>query len=315
MNYSIIVPFYNEADNVPKLNGEIIEIIKNFYKESERKFELIYIDDGSEDNTFEELKKIKNNQFPTRLIQHKYNLSQSSALFTGIHFAKYNNLIFLDGDLQNDPRDIGEMIKIFETGYDMVAGWRKNRKDEFLYKTFPSLIANYFVRLFSNSKIHDHGCGLKILKKEIIDYRIAWGDFHRLLSARASLNKCKIKEIVVNHRPRIYGKSNYNISRMFRVFLDLIFMNFFKSDGRPAIYFFGKFGLLSFFASSFSFFYMIFLKIFNNVDIDQTPLPLLTVFLFLMGFLFLFIGLLAQLIVNQSSNENSIKNSIKEMIE
>jgi glycosyltransferase involved in cell wall biosynthesis len=315
MNYSIIVTFFNEEKNIYQLNDELKNVIEKLSTNNSLKFELIYIDDGSTDKTFNELLKCKNNKFKTKIIRHRYNLSQSSALFTGIHYSKFENLIFLDGDLQNDPHDIENMVNIFEKGCDMVVGWRKNRIDSFFSKTLPSKIANFFVRFFTKSKIHDQGCSLKVLKKELIDYHVTWGDFHRLLSARLSNSNLKIEEVVVNHRPRSQGKSNYNFSRIFRVLLDLIFMNFLKIGSRPIIYFFGNFGLLSFFGSLISLIFMIYLKIFNFVDFDQTPLPILTVFLFLMGLLFLFIGLLAQLIINQSSRQDYIEKSIKEIIE
>ena len=315
MNYSIIVTFFNEEKNIHQLNDELKNVIEKLSTNNSLKFEIIYIDDGSTDDTFNELSKCKNNKFKTKIIRHKQNLSQSSALFTGIHYSKFENLIFLDGDCQNDPSDIENMVNIFEKGFDMVVGWRKNRKDSFFSKTLPSKIANFFVRFFTKSKIHDQGCSLKVLKKELIDYHITWGDFHRLLTARLSNSNLKIEEVVVNHRPRSQGKSNYNFSRIFRVLLDLIYINFLKIGNRPIIYFFGNFGLLSFIGSFISFIFMIYLRTFEFIDFDQTPMPILVVFLFLMGLLFLFIGLLAQLIINQSSREDYIEKSIKEIIE
>jgi len=315
MNYSIIVTFFNEEKNIHQLNDELKNVIEKLSTNNSLKFEIIYIDDGSTDDTFNELSKCKNNKFKTKIIRHKQNLSQSSALFTGIHYSKFENLIFLDGDCQNDPSDIENMVNIFEKGFDMVVGWRKNRKDSFFSKTLPSKIANFFVRFFTKSKIHDQGCSLKVLKKELIDYHITWGDFHRLLTARLSNSNLKIEEVVVNHRPRSQGKSNYNFSRIFRVLLDLIYINFLKIGNRPIIYFFGNFGLLSFIGSFISFIFMIYLRTFKFIDFDQTPMPILVVFLFLMGLLFLFIGLLAQLIINQSSREDYIEKSIKEIIE
>ena len=315
MNYSIVVPFYNEEENVEKLNKEIIETLNQNIKKNNREFEIIYVDDCSLDNTFEKLKLTLKNSIKTVVIKHKKNSSQSSALFTGITQSKYDNLIFLDGDGQNDPNDINQMIEKYETGFDMVSGWRRVRKDSFFSRTLPSKIANFFVRVFTKSKLHDHGCSLKILKKEIIDYKIAWGDFHRLLSARISFDNWKIEEVEVNHRPRLYGKSNYSMNRVFRVLIDLIYINFFRNSGRPTIYFFGKFGLWSFFASIITFLYMMHNKINNNIELDATPLPILIVFFVLMGLLFLFIGLIAQLIINTISEKSDLNNTIKEKLE
>jgi len=312
MNYSIIVPFFNEEDNIFQINEEINNITAKYSLEQKRNFEIIYVDDGSEDNTFEELKKTKNNKCKTKLIRHNKNYSQSSAILTGIKFSIYDNLIFLDGDCQNDPKDIGKMIEIYEEGFDVVNGWRKDRKDSFFSKTLPSKLANFVVRLFTKSKLHDHGCSLKILKKNIVDYKITWGDFHRLLSARISYDNWKIKEVVVNHRPRVHGKSNYSINRIFRVIIDLIYINFFRNSVRPTIYFFGKFGLWSFFGAILTFLYMLYNKFFKGIDLDGTPLPILIVFLIFVGFMFLFIGLLAQLIINFSSNDKNLDNVIRE---
>ena len=313
MNYSIIIPFFNEENNVIKLNDEINSIVKKLINDN-REFEIIYIDDGSKDNTFKKLKETLKNNVKTILVRHKINYSQSSAIFTGVSISKYENLIFLDGDGQNDPSNISDMISIYETGYDMVSGWRKNRKDNYFSRNLPSKLANLIVRIFTKSKLHDHGCAIKVLKKDIIDYRISWGDFHRLLAARISFDNWKIKEIEVNHRPRVSGQSKYSMNRVFRILIDLIYMNIFKFSERPSIYFFGKFGLWSFFSSLVVFLYMIYNKIFLNVDLDQTPLPILTVFLLFMGFLFLFIGLLSQLILNIKSDDN-LSNYIKEKIE
>jgi len=314
MNYSIIIPFYNEEKNVENLNKEINSMLSQI-SDSKRKFEIVYIDDGSSDETFEKLKLTIKNQIKTIIAKHEFNYSQSSAIITGISISNYENLIFLDGDLQNDPADIPKMLEIYESGYDMVTGWRKKRKDNFFMRTLPSKLANFFVRFFSNSQLNDHGCALKVLKKKIINYKISWGDFHRLLAARISFDNWKVKEIEVNHRERISGKSKYNLNRVFRILIDLMYMNMFKIGRQPSIYFFGKFGLWSFFGSFVSFIYMIYNKIFLNIDLDQTPLPILVFFFLFMGFLFLFIGLLSQLILSIRDDKISNEIHIKEKIE
>ena len=165
MNYTVIVPFYNEEENISSFNKELINNLKKI-DNGKRYFEIIYVDDGSEDKTFEELKKLIKNIFETLIIKHRTNLSQSAAINTGISQSKYENIVIMDGDLQNDPDDLSKMIMEFEKGTDMVIGWRKNRKDNFFSRTLPSYIANFIVRLFSKSKIHDHGCAFKILKKK-----------------------------------------------------------------------------------------------------------------------------------------------------
>ena len=305
MNYTFIIPFYNEDQNVLTLNEEIINNIKKI-KDEKRNFEIIYIDDGSSDNTFDKLKKLNTNNIDTTIIRHRINMSQSAALNTGISHSKYENLIILDGDLQNDPNDINKMIDEFEKGGDMVIGWRKNRKDNFFLRSLPSIVANFIVRIFSKSKIHDHGCAFKIVKKNTIDELTNWGDFHRLLAARLANNGYQVKEIVVNHKSRIYGKSNYGFGRILKVLIDLLYLKFFKNYRRHSIYFFGIFSFFSFLFSALSFIYMIILKFVYNTSFIQTPLPLLVIFLLMIGLIFLFIGILAQLILNQNKYSNNL---------
>ncbi len=313
MNYTVIVPFYNEEKNISSFN---IGLINNLKKNSNnnRSFEIIYIDDGSKDNTFDELKKLKANIFETTVIKHRANLSQSAALNTGISHSKNENLIIMDGDLQNDPDDLSNMIIEYEKGTDMVIGWRKNRKDNFLTRTIPSVIANFIVRVFSKSKIHDHGCAFKILKKETIDDLTDWGDFHRLLAARLANNGYEVKEIVVKHNNRIHGKSNYGFGRILKVLIDLLYLKFFKNYKRQSIYFFGLFSFFSFFLSIIFFVYMLVLKYNYDTSFIQTPLPLLIIFLIMIGLIFLFIGILAQLIINQGNKSIGKYNNIKEKI-
>ncbi len=313
MNYTLIIPFYNEDQNVHHLNKEIISNLKKI-DDGKRKFEIIYVDDGSKDNTFNELKKLSTNEIETLILKHRTNLSQSAALNSGISESKYENLIIMDGDLQNDPADLNKMINEFEKGADMLIGWRKKRKDNFLSRSLPSIIANFVVRLFSKSKIHDHGCAFKIVKKNTIDELTNWGDFHRLLAARLANNGFIVKEIEVNHKNRTYGKSNYGFSRILKVLIDLLYLKFFKNYKRQSIYFFGLFSFFSFLLSGISFVYMLILKFYFNTTFIQTPLPLLVIFLFMIGLIFLFIGILAQLIINQDKNNFNKKDLIEEKI-
>ena len=249
MNYTLIVPFYNEEGNISSFNKEIIINLEKIDNEK-RNFEIIYIDDGSNDKTFDELKKLSQNSIETIIIRHRTNYSQSAALNTGIIQSKYENIIIMDGDLQNDPNDLEKMILEFEKGTDMIIGWRKKRKDSFFSRTLPSLIANYLVRVFSRSKVHDHGCAFKILKKDKMDDLTNWGDFHRLLAARFADNGYRVNEIEVNHKNRIYGSTNYGFSRVLRVVIDLFYLKFFKNYKRTSIYFFGLYSFLSFYHSA-----------------------------------------------------------------
>ena len=313
MNYTVIVPFYNEEKNISSFNNELINNLKKINNEK-RNLEIIYVDDGSNDKTFEELKKLSTNTFDTTIIKHRANLSQSAAINTGIIQSKYANIVIMDGDLQNDPDDLSKMILEFEKGTDMLIGWRKHRKDNFFSRKLPSFIANFIVRLFSKSKIHDHGCAFKILKKDVIDDFTNWGDFHRLLAARVANNGYQVNEIEIKHNSRMHGDSNYGFGRILKVFIDLLYLKFFKNYKTQSIYFFGLFSFLSFLLSTACFIYMLILKYIYGTSFIQTPLPLLVIFLVMIGLIFLFIGILAQLIINQDRKNTEINVNIKEKI-
>ena len=313
MNYTVIVPFYNEAKNIPSFNNELINNLKKI-DNGKRNLEIVYVDDGSSDETFNELKKLSTNTVETLIIKHRTNLSQSAAINTGIGQSKYENIVIMDGDLQNDPNDLAKMVSEYEKGTDMLIGWRKHRKDNFFLRTLPSTIANFIVRLFSRSKIHDHGCAFKILKKEIIDDFTNWGDFHRLLAARLANNGYQVNEIEVKHNSRIHGRSNYGFGRILKVIIDLLYLKFFKNYKTQSIYFFGLFSFFSFLLSILFFIYMLILKYFYATSFIQTPLPLLVIFLIMIGLIFLFIGILAQLIINQDNKNINKENNIKEKI-
>ena len=313
MNYTVIVPFYNEEKNISSFNKELINNL-NKIDDGNRDIEIIYIDDGSNDKTFEELGKLKTNTFETLIIKHRTNLSQSAAINTGISQSKYENIVIMDGDLQNDPTDLAKMVAEFEKGTDMLIGWRKHRKDNFFFRTLPSLIANFIVRLFSKSKIHDHGCAFKILKKNIIDDFTNWGDFHRLLAARVADNGYQVNEIEVKHNSRIHGNSNYGFGRVLKVLIDLLYLKFFKNYKTQSIYFFGLFSFFSFILSVIFFIYMLILKYSYSTTFIETPLPLLIIFLIMIGLIFLFIGIIVQLIINQDNRNNNKMSNIKEKI-
>ena len=301
----VIIPTYNEAENINQLNQEIVEAL-NESMNINYSFEIIYVDDGSTDKTLEYLKKL-NNKIKTIILKNMYNLAQSKSILNGIDVSNYNNIILLDGDLQNDPRDIIKMIEIYIKKDDLlVHGFRKNRNDPYFTKILPSKIANLIVRKFTNSKILDHGCSLKIFNKKIINANDFFGDFHRLFAAQISKD-IEVIEIEVNHRPRIKGKSNYGFERVIRVLIDLIFMNFSKKE-RSSFYTLGTLGLISFFFSFVSLIYMFFLKIIENKSFIETPLPMVFVFFTLSGFIFFSLNLVLETmkkIIN--SNSKGIK--------
>jgi len=302
MNFSIIVPFYNEEGNLLQLNKEISDfVIAN--KKKNFNFELIYVDDCSKDKSLKICSKFQNS-FRTKLVKHRMNLSQADSIRTGVSVSNYDNLIFLDADLQNDISDLNEMINIFVEDYDMVIGNRVNRKDNFFSKKLPSLIANKLVRFFTSSKANDHGCAIKILKKKVFLSSSSLGDFHRLLSAEAFNLGFKIKEIDVNHRERFSGSSKYGMSRIFRVLLDLIYLNFMRNYQNRSLYFFGVFSFMSILIASLILIFMFYLKYFENISFIETPLPILGSTFFLMSINFLLIGILAHFNFSKNFEDN-----------
>ena len=295
MNFSIIIPLYNEADNIQQLNQELIKAIKHS-KNINHGFEIIYVDDGSTDKTLEIL-KILNNDIKTIILKNNFNQAQSRSILNGIEISNYDNIVLLDGDLQNDPNDLIKMIEIFgQKEKILVHGFRKKRNDPYLTKVLPSKIANFIVRKFTNSKISDHGCSLKIFDKSMININNFFGDFHRLFAAQISKD-IEVVEMEVNHRPRERGKSNYGFERVFRVLIDLIFMGFFKKK-RSSFYTLGIFGLFSFCFSFLSLFYMFYLKIFQDTSFVETPLPVVFIFFTLSGFIFFSLNLVLEKMKN-----------------
>ncbi len=306
MNFSIVIPLFNESENISNLNNEILKVIEILLAENKFNFEIVYIDDGSTDNTFQILNNL-NNSTSTIIIKNEKNLSQSTSILNGIENSSYENIILLDGDMQNDPNDFIPMIKEYiKNENTVVHGYRKYRKDPYWSKILPSKFANFIVRKFTNSKISDHGCSLKIFNKKIIETENFFGDFHRLFAAQINQKIISIKEIEVNHRPRIKGKSNYGFERIFRVLIDLIFMNFTKNE-RSYFYTIGFLGLLSFFLSLISFIYMVYLKIFFDKSFIETPLPVIFIFFSLSGLIFFSIVLMLETIKKMLSNQNISK--------
>jgi len=306
MNYSIVIPIYNELKNLNELINEINLFIISNSKQSQ-KFEVIIVDDGSNDGTYSFLKNFKDFKFGGKIIKHRKNYSQSSAILSGINNSEYENVIIIDGDLQNDIFDINKLIERFEMGYDLVVGNRIRRKDNFLTKKFPSYIANYLVRFFFNSKIKDNGCALKVFKKKLINFDYLWGDFHRLLSSRMDNLGFKIDQIDIKHRERKKGKSKYGLSRIYNVLIDIVFQKFFFNYERKAIYLFGKLSIYSFVCFLVSLAYMLHLKFIKNVSFIETPMPLIVIFFLFISVLIILIGLVAQLVIVNSEKFNSEK--------
>jgi glycosyltransferase involved in cell wall biosynthesis len=285
---SLVICVWNEEPNIHPLSVQIKEALKNV------DFEAIFVDDGSTDGTIEEIKKINDERF--LLVELKRNYGQSSALQAGIDQAEGEYVALLDGDLQNDPADIPMMLKMMEEEeWDMVAGVRANRQDGMFLRKVPSKIANYMIRKSTGIHMKDLGCTLKIFTSETIKSIHIYGELHRYIPALVTLEGAtKITQVDVNHRPREFGNSKYNLSRTTRVMSDLILMVFFKKYLQRPMHFFGTIGIVTLGIGVLINFYLLLLKLFGN-DIWGKPLLLLGILMVMGGIQFITIGIIAEL--------------------
>ena len=286
---SIVIPIYNEEANIAKLAESILKALSGI------EYEVLFINDGSTDNSEKEILAISKSNAHIKLINLRRNYGQTAAMQAGFDHSKGNIVIPMDGDLQNDPKDIPMLIEKINEGYDVVSGWRKIRSDKKFTRIIPSKIANMLISKISGIHLHDYGCTLKAYRKDILNDIKLYGEMHRFIPIYASWEGAKVTEVAVHHHPRTAGKTKYGLSRIPRVILDLLVIRFFdKSLDRP-IHLFGQFGLLMFLIAFLLFLLAIFLKIFMNISFILTPLPLLVVFFSMSGLLCIFIGLVAEI--------------------
>ena len=288
---SVIVPVFNEEENIYSLYLELKEV----FRLTSRSYEIIFINDASKDETLTVLKKIAAKDKKVVIIDFIRNFGQTAALSAGIDHSSGEIIIPMDGDGQNDPADIPKLVEKIDEGFAVVSGWRKNRKDAFI-RVLPSQIANFIIRKMTGVKIHDNGCALKAYRREVIDGVQLYGEMHRFISVYASWSGGKIAEIVVNHRPRTKGKSKYGFSRIFKVVLDLLVIRFLhKYISRP-IHFFGKYGFWAIFVSVIFAAWSIYLKLFQDLSINRTPLPVFSSMFLIVGLQLILTGVLAELL-------------------
>jgi glycosyltransferase involved in cell wall biosynthesis len=290
---SVVIPLFNEEENVRALLDELFAELAKL----ERTFEVICVDDGSRDRTFEELSRIAAGRGELRVIRFRLNFGQTAAMSAGIDAARGDVIVPMDGDLQNDPADIGKLLGKLETGFDVVSGWRKNRQDRELGRKLPSRIANRLISAISGVRLHDYGCSLKAYRRDVLRDVKLYGEMHRFIPIYASWQGARVSEMVVNHRARRAGRSKYGISRTFKVVLDLMVVKFLASFATKPVYVFGGFGLLSFACAAATFLWAVYYKVAGLKDFVETPLPLVTVMFTLVGALSLLMGLLAELVV------------------
>ncbi|MGD8276565.1 MAG: glycosyltransferase family 2 protein [Gemmatimonadota bacterium] len=286
---SVIVPVFNEEDNVIELHRQLDAALTG-------PAEIIFVDDGSWDATYARLHALAESDRRVRVIRFRRNYGQTAALSAGIDHARGEIIIPMDGDLQNDPADIGRLLQKLDEGYDVVSGWRVDRKDP-LRRRIPSRIANRLISHLSGVRLHDYGCSLKAYRRSALEDVRLYGEMHRFVPIYASWSGARVTEIPVTHHPRTRGRSNYGLERTVKVVLDLIVVKFLASYATKPIYVFGGFGLFSLLVAVFAFGLMVFLKLAGIRDFVATPLPLVVVMFALVGFLSILLGLVAELTV------------------
>jgi glycosyltransferase involved in cell wall biosynthesis len=289
---SVILPVYNEEENIGPLNARLTESLK----EVGRSYEAIYVDDGSTDASLEKLREIARDP-RVRVIALRRNYGQTAAMSAGIDHARGNILIPMDADLQNDPVDIARLLEKLDQGFDVVSGWRKNRKDKMLTRRIPSMAANRLISAISGVKLHDYGCSLKAYRRDVLTDVKLYGEMHRFIPVYARWAGARVAEIPVTHHARHAGKSKYGLSRTIKVLFDLITIKFMSSYLTKPLYLFGTAGLICLAVSLFSMLWALYYKFVLDVHLNRMPLATLSMIMFAMGIQFIFMGLLAEMIV------------------
>lgn len=299
---SVTIPIYNEADNIALLYDRTKAALESIGKP----WELILVNDGSRDQSAQRLDEIAAADPRVRVIHLSRNFGQTAALMAGLDLASGEIIIPMDGDLQNDPADIARLLGKLDEGFDVVSGWRKDRKDAAIKRNLPSRIANNLISVVSGVHLHDYGCSLKAYRREVLEGVRLYGEMHRFVPIYAAWNGARVSEIEVTHHPRIHGESKYGLERVLKVVLDLFVVKFlFKYANKP-IYVFGGFGLCSMAVAFAVTLWSVWLKLFESVSFIQTPLPVLAVMLFAIGVLSFLMGLLAEML-NRTYHESQAK--------
>ena len=287
---SVVVPVFNEAENVVHSYFEIAAVLER----TGRPFEVVFVDDGSSDGTVKALLDAAGADKRLRIVQLRRNFGQTAAIAAGIDHAIGEVIVTIDGDLQNDPADIPGMIEKLDEGHDMVAGWRKDRKDRFINRRLPSMIANWIISKSTNVQLHDYGCTLKVIRGDVARGVRLYGEMHRFIPALADQYGASIVEMPVNHRARKFGRSKYGITRTIRVILDLITVKFLLGYSKRPIHLFGTAGVLSGGAGALLLAILTYQRFFQHVPMGNRPLLSLGVMLIIIGLQFVCFGLLAE---------------------
>jgi glycosyltransferase involved in cell wall biosynthesis len=294
MDISLVIPVYNEQENLPLLFEAVYKTMNPLGKT----WEAILVDDGSRDESLSVLKEYAaNDPDHIRVVSFRRNFGQTAAIAAGLDYSSGEIIVLLDADLQNDPADIPMMLEKLDEGYDLVSGWRKNRKDNAVTRNFPSMVANRVISQVTGVHLHDYGCTLKAYRRDVLEGFRLYGEMHRFIPVYANSVGAKITEVVVNHHPRKFGKTKYGLERTAKVILDLFTVKFLVSYSSKPIYLFGGTGGLLMIISAFIMAYLFFRRIFFLVGVTGSPLFQTSVMFFILGFQSILMGLIAELLV------------------
>ncbi len=308
---SIVIPVFNEAENVALLHGEIAAAVQGRLED----YEILFVDDGSSDGSLAALKELHDRDPRVKIIQFRKNFGQSAAISAGFERCRGEVVVAMDADLQNDPADIPRLVDKVAEGFDIVNGWRKNRRDKWLTRRVPSFFGNKLISWITGVKIHDYGCTLRGFRGDVVKNLKQYGEMHRYIPAIASRMGIRSTEVVVNHRERRFGRSKYGLGRTFRVVLDLISIKFLLTYSHRPLQVFGGAGLLMFLAGLVSGLYLTYAKFVLNQGIAGRPLLFFTLLMFFLGFQAISLGLLAEMlsrIYHEGLNKNEY--AIREII-
>jgi glycosyltransferase involved in cell wall biosynthesis len=291
---SVVVPVYNEEKNISELLSRLLHAMRALGKS----FEIIAVDDGSRDHSFQELSKVASKEAEVCAVRFKRNFGQTAALAAGIERARGDVIVTIDSDLENDPADIGQLLQKLDEGYDVVSGWRRGRwQGSWLTRKLPSMMANKLISFLTGVHLHDYGCTLKAYRADVIKGVNLYGEMHRFIPAYASWQGGTVTEIPVSHSPRKHGKSNYGFGRVFRVILDLVVVVFMHRYLNRPMHFFGMWGLVSVSLGIVAGLIAVYMRITNFADFIQTPLPVLSALFIIVGVQLILFGLIGEMLM------------------
>lgn len=287
---TVVIPIYNELDNVPLLYEQLTPVLAS----TRREYEILFVDDGSRDGSTEALDRLAEADDRVKVVHFRKNYGQTAAMAAGFQYARGDVIVTMDGDLQNDPSDIPAMLEKLQEGYDLVHGWRKKRQDAFLNRRLPSMIANRLISWFTGFPVRDLGCTLKAMRSDFAHELQLYGEMHRFIPILAHWHGARCVEVETNHHPRVHGTTKYGISRTSRVILDLITVKFLTQYSARPMQLFGLFAIACAGISALSGFATIVMWLGYQIDMTGNPLLLLTTFAFMAGIQFLSLGMLGE---------------------